>query len=444
MCDGVTYEVVSVLAMGMEKIVYELKNVDVGVISHVIRVYRERKSNEQALQIETKYHDLRKALGEVVLETHYVSIDGWLAEIQRHLSPPGSDILLFDSHVGRFFSKLSSDKPDVKRITELYVARNFEGALAECERKLDEFPLSPDYLAIKGGALLGLNRTDEALSTLELCIEIEPNEARHYFNLAIAEDQAGHLAFARALAYQASILAKDTPEIWSFLFDLEVFLGHIDAAAHILERLSGYSLSPTHLRKLRERLDARAEEINGIEQDMKRAWELYNKDELESAVQIADSISENAPYVDALFLSGIIAIAREQWDKAIMVLGRAQGLDLENQDVTFYSGYAHLMNNDLEASSACHLFWLRTFLDASNHVLELVRTSEEGSGDEIIVERESDICLVRNSDRIKERCSTLRRAYGSVCSPIESQNIKIVEIMKGLETLTSSMEQLGL
>lgn len=442
--DGATYQFVSVLAMGQEKIVYELKNLETGDISQVARIYRERKTDEQTVQLKTKYRDLRKALGEVVLETHYLSIDGWLAEIQHHLSPPGSDILLVDFHVGSFLSNLASDKPEVKRITELYLAHNLEEALAECERKLAEFPLKPDYLAIKGGVLLGLNRVDEALSILELCVEIDPGEARHYFNLAVAEDKAGHPAFALALAYQASMLAKDTPEIWSFLFDLEVALGHINAASHILERLSALSGSPAHIGKLKERLGGRSDEINGIEENMKSAWDFYDNDDLDGALQIADSISEKDPYyVDALFLSGIIAVSRKQWDKAIAVLGRAQGLDLGNQDVTFYSGYAHFMNGDLEASSACHRFWLHRYLEAANHITELVRTSDDASGNKIMVEPE-DMFLLRAEDRIRDQCSTLQSLYGPICSPMESPNPKIEEIMQGLETLTKSMEELGL
>jgi tetratricopeptide (TPR) repeat protein len=443
--DGVEYALASFLTMGMEKIVYELRNLETGAISYVLKIYRERKSEEQISEIKTIYHRIREALGEVALETHYVSIDGWLAEIQRHLSPPDSDILLFDGHVGGFLSNLSSDKPEVRRITELYLSRNFEDALAESEIKLEEFPLKPDYLAIKGGALLGLNRVEEALSTLELCIEIEPDEARHYFNLAVAEDKAGHLAYALALAYQASTLANDTPEIWSFLFDLEVFLGHIDAASHILQRLNASSLSPSHLSKLRDQLAARSNEISRIEEEMKVAWDLYDKEDLDGALRISDDICEKDPsFVRALFLSGIIAVSREQWDQAIIALGRAQGLDMENQDVTFYLGYAEFMNDDLETSSARHLFWLHQYLDAIYRIKELVPTSGEESGNEIILEREIDIHLVRTKERIKDQCSTLQDLYCSICTPMNSLKTKIEQIKQGLEALTSTMVDMGL
>jgi tetratricopeptide (TPR) repeat protein len=442
--NGAEYEVSAFLSMGMEKMVYELKNLETGIISHVLKVHREKMNEERALEIQTKYRDLREALGEVVLETHYIFIDGWLAEIQPHLSPPGSGVLLFNTH-DSVFSSLSRDKEDVKRITELYLTGNYAEALAECEKKLEEFPLKPDYLAIKGGALLGLDRIEEAVSTLELCVEIEPNEARHFFNLAVAENKAGHPAFALALVYQATNLAKNVPELWSFLFDLEVSLGRLNAASHTFKRLRELSTSASFLSDLKTRLDALADEISRIEEDMKVAWSLYDKDDWDGALHIANSISEKVPYcIEAHFLSGVISINRKQWDKAIVSLGQANALDISKQEVVYYLGYAYFMNDDFETSAGFHLFWLRQYLDAVNHLLELVQRSDEESNDEIIVEREIDIELLRAKEQIRKQCSTIQKLYGSISTPKATLETRMQEIRQSVEQLTSTLSELGL
>jgi Flp pilus assembly protein TadD len=442
--DGAEYEVSAFLTMGMEKMVYELKNIETGIISHVLKIHRERMNAERALKVKTKYRDLREALGEVVLETHYIFIDGWLAEIQPHLSPPGSGVLLIDTH-GSVFSSLSKDEEDVKRIAELYLTSNYAEALAECEKKLEEFPLKPDYLAIKGGALIGLNRIEEAVSTLELCVEVEPNEARHYFNLAVAEDKAGHPAFSLALAYRATTLAKDVPELWNFLFDLEVSLGHVNAASNTLKKLNELAIPPSHLSNLKTRLDALVDDISKIEEDVKVAWDLYNKDDLYGALQIAHTVSEKAPYyVEAHFLLGIININREQWDKAILSLGQAHALDVGNQDFVYHLGYAHFMNNDFETSSAYHLFWLHQYLDSANHLIELVQRSEGESSSEIIVEREIDIQILRTKDQIQQQCSTIQKLYSSISTPVATLETKIQAISQSVEHLISSLSDLGL
>ncbi len=95
-------------------------------------------------------------------------------------------------------------------------------ALAIIDQVIQEHPESAACHAIRGAALSRLGRAEESRAAFERAVLLEPNEARHHFNLASQLRGMGLMSEALEAAEQASVLNPELPQLRELLGDLRM------------------------------------------------------------------------------------------------------------------------------------------------------------------------------------------------------------------------------
>lgn len=437
--DNEEYELVSIRGYGQAKIVYDIKNTKSGKIDYVLRVFRKKISRERFSQIEQNWQLIPEILPDVeVPKTHHFYIGDWPVQIQEHLAPPGSGYQVMDFfQAEEFFKKLSCDKDDIATIQKLYFAGNFKEALKLCDSMLEEYPLKPDYLAIKGGCLQALGQIDDAVETLRIAVEVQPGEARHYLNLAAAFLMKGQPSEAMATAYKAVVYSPDHPIVWERLFHMQIQLGRIGEAAESISKMKECSLDREKVQLAEATLKSLVAELAYIEKEVNTANEFYLKGEMQKAKDALEVIKRRAPYhVETWLLTGIIALHEKQYEDAVFQLGQALSLNVGHPEVLFYLGYAHFLNHDLKSAIALHFLWSHNFSKAVNRIKNMMEKERGTKEEPLVLERHTDIILMLNREKVLRQTEALKSIYSSLAEEETEFSERVRKIMVNLDIVS--------
>jgi putative PEP-CTERM system TPR-repeat lipoprotein len=113
----------------------------------------------------------------------------------------------------------------------LLASRNaFDRILAECKPGTGDAAVDGELLIVRGGALLGLGRNDEAVEAYQAAVAAQPQALAAYQGLAVATLATAGKAAARDVMESAPAGVKDQPRYWTALGALELRAGDLAAA----------------------------------------------------------------------------------------------------------------------------------------------------------------------------------------------------------------------
>src|SRR5205085_2061596 len=116
------YELVSILGIGMEKVAYLLRDKESNENSQVLKIFRNKISEEYFLKLQNDYKILRDS-DIPVSDTRHYYIDNWPVEFERRYA------LVFNTGVEQVWARLTKEETEIERITKLYIAGAYEDAL---------------------------------------------------------------------------------------------------------------------------------------------------------------------------------------------------------------------------------------------------------------------------------------------------------------------------
>ncbi|WP_175628341.1 XrtA/PEP-CTERM system TPR-repeat protein PrsT [Thioalkalivibrio denitrificans] len=122
---------------------------------------------------------------------------------------------------------------DVALVVRLLQDGNFERALSEVEALIEKHPEEPVPYNLRGIALLGLNRVDDAVATFEQTLNVAPGDFTATRNLAVIRFRQGQLDAARQII-ERSLEQRPTDH------RLLVLLGNFEVRHGSRERAIGY------------------------------------------------------------------------------------------------------------------------------------------------------------------------------------------------------------
>lgn len=474
------YELVSILATGMQKIVYELRDLETNEPSHVLKVFREKLSKKTISEFQSLQDKLKSIQHELKIirnvEAKYFFIGDWPVAIEKRLPSGGIPLseLMIAGQV--------QEKEGVWQAAQLYSSQEFELGLAECELKLQEFPLNPDYLAIQGLCLIALQRIPEANKIIQLCLEVDPDKVRHYKHFSVAAIRAGQVKMGRTLAYDGTQFAENDPNYWEFVFNLEAAFGCIYFAEICLKKLISFGLPSSQIEEMKGRLKEYSSEVVRADSLLEEAWTLVRSsvkmpsgrqlvraasfsyvesptgqiaklfrlifpfthsrkiNRWDKATQIIEQVTSQFPtHAKAYFLLGLIELfGKKQTTKAIHVLEKAlywvwlDDKDTVIQEINFYLGLAYLMINDLEKSSYYHNRWAETYIATLCRVEQGFSNPQEPEHPtEVVIDPRTDMRPFTSKEYVEERCNLLCDWYGS-----------LQEIGKNTSIIDNSLEKI--
>jgi putative PEP-CTERM system TPR-repeat lipoprotein len=106
----------------------------------------------------------------------------------------------------------------------------FDRILAECRAGTGDAAADGELLIVRGGALLGLARNDEAVEEFRAAVTAQPDRLAAYQGLAVATLATSGTEAARKVMASAPDSVKDQPRYWTALGGLELRAGDLAAA----------------------------------------------------------------------------------------------------------------------------------------------------------------------------------------------------------------------
>lgn len=110
----------------------------------------------------------------------------------------------------------------------------FEEALGMCDEAISIHPHHAKLYAVKGGILLKMNRTTEALSVLEEAVRINSGIASVHYNLGMAHMRLGNQARAERAFRDVLLIDHDSTHA---MFHLATVLQNSGDTEDVLEAL---------------------------------------------------------------------------------------------------------------------------------------------------------------------------------------------------------------
>jgi putative PEP-CTERM system TPR-repeat lipoprotein len=106
----------------------------------------------------------------------------------------------------------------------------FDRILAECRAGTGDAASDGELLIVRGGALLGLGRNDEAVEVFQAAVAAQPDRLAAYQGLAVATLATSGAEAARKVMNSAPGSVKDQPRYWTALGGLELRARDLTAA----------------------------------------------------------------------------------------------------------------------------------------------------------------------------------------------------------------------
>ncbi len=121
---------------------------------------------------------------------------------------------------------------DLLRLPEcrlLATRSEYEQILEDCAADTGKAEVDGEINVVRGEALLGLGRNDEAVETFRAAVGVQPDRVAPYQGLALATFATAGIEQARAVLESAPAAVKDQPRYWMVLGGLELRAGNTEA-----------------------------------------------------------------------------------------------------------------------------------------------------------------------------------------------------------------------
>jgi tetratricopeptide (TPR) repeat protein len=435
---GAVFQLVSLLGVGSQRIVYEARDEATGASRKVLKVFRERLPPEEVEQRQAAYLQC-KQLGLPVAESELFWIDDWPVELQELI--PGaitSDQIL--SEINRSDER-AQEARHLNEIIDLCNAGKFAPALERCDEALRRLPGNSHYLQLRGVALLGLGRSPAADEAFVLCFEVAPDDTARYVAVIQVCASLGHFTWARRWAHRGARRARDIKAVYRAWFSAEERAGRVAWARMCVERLRRLGEPAPALEDLRLLLQRLEERLSTADREMEAAWSLVRQRRLDEAKRTADRLGGEHPHhVPVLWLAGVIAFERQAWEEAIALLYRAFTLrPLGNPDVLFLLGHAYLRAGRLAEAAAVHSAWQQQYSDVAAGLgrARALQAPERAVGP---TATEWERRLREDGPTLLQQARSILGGYRDVAGDDPETGTRIAELMQWMERLPASLD----
>ncbi|KYF57256.1 hypothetical protein BE04_45755 [Sorangium cellulosum] len=443
---GAVFELGSILMTNADGVVYEAREVQTGRSDRVLKVYRARLSEEQLEQNRAAYRECTRVLGERFLDAEFFRIGEQAVMLQRR----ASDTVPSTGRALQGERAQSSHKDPVDEIAglwndrfneiiELSNARDFARVVQKCDEALKEFTVDPYFLRSKGVALLAMDESAAANEALHLCFETHPDDAEHYAAVIHACTALGKFTWVRKWGQEGARRARDRAQVYKAWFDAEEKAADVPRLRMCLAQLRLLEEPESSLEALRMRLSEVADRLARCEREQEGAWRLLHQRRLEEAEQMARRLTQEHPHhVPALFLSGVLAMERDQWAEAIRWLRRAFiNQPLGDPDVPFLMGHAYLKLGRVHHASVMHSVWQQDYNEAAASLERRGLRGQDGAGAMagLTFASECERRLVEDTAAAAQQGRGILAAYRAVSDAERATRARIEEVVHGTERL---------
>jgi tetratricopeptide (TPR) repeat protein len=432
---GRMFELASIVGAGMEGIVYEARNAETGESKNVLKVFRSKLSEEEFEKKQSTYRECEEIFGELFLGAEFFRIGDWPVYLQKKIEGA------VQVHAGSLAaeSKQFRDEDSINEIIDLCNARDFAKAAQKCDEALEDFPLKPYYLLLKGIALFGMGESTAANEALSLCFEVDPDNTEHYVAVIQGCAALGQFIWGRRWAEEGAKRAVDKRQVYKAWFMAEEQAERVELARWCLEQLRLLEEPELSLRELRMRLQGLEERLARCEREVQDAWRLLQQGRLGEAKRISHKLNQEHPYhLPALFFSGVLAMEQDQLAEAIRYLHHALILSpMGNPDVPFLLGHAYLKLGNVHHAIMTHFLWQKVYNEAAAALQGRDLRAPDGAGADAELQFESawEEQIVENATVVEQQGRGILSAYRAVADADPETSEQIAQVVQGTERL---------
>lgn len=401
------YELAGIVAIGMEKIVFVMKDLKSGRTPYALRVFREKMTPAEFKQYQRRSIEFMNALYERTRNAKHFELVRDPPPDYCHIGDRAVDVVRF--HNKPTLAELENHfaaADDAQLIDSVTKADDTAALLNLCNKRLRQNPLDPQWLCVKGWAQYSNRDWIGAERTLRRCVAVVPSDAPAYLMLGGVLMNQGRPAEALRVAAEATRYSEDG-HTWLELARLNCHAMRPDSARECLRNCRG-SLSRTkEYRRERARVNALDRRIRRLARRMNFLGKAYAAGQTGTAIGGLRALSAQHPLCAGIWLLlGQLLLGEEQHREAASVLGTAYAID-DNQDVRLLLGYAEYGNEDVSHAFALHSAWAVAYWEEFAQIVG--NGMCEPSEARIVVPRDGDVLSKRA--HVIEECKEMRGLY---------------------------------
>lgn len=442
--EGKSLIISKLLGNGADKIVFALVNKEGSNPTHVLKILRRKMSElefEEWKAIDTKLKSAILQFNETMdckvdeyrVEFHFPSsyfflINGWVVEIQEYVGGAYLDEIKNNSKRFDFFQAIKS--------------KDLSSILAEADKLLEQHPLIPDILQVKGQCLIALNNIDEGIDCLEQALEADPGLQFIYSMLASANLLRGNLSQAKVLARQAIGNNPNDIDAYVTLFDVEIKTGNIKNAARTFACLEEMNFPKQLLPMMRQQLELVIEERNEIAGRLQRAFSSEEGNNSKDIAEVLSNTRERYPtHVFPWYFSGIIALSANDLENAKRYFAEAYRLDSFDPENIFQLGFINLISFCPHEAKR----YLKEWIDLVYRLFITIQEKTKSPQNNILSVTLEEGAFLESINGIKKDCvSVLSHYYIELSDEDKKCLVELEDVMKEIGNFYNAIKDFNI
>ena len=398
---------------GVDKIVFALSSKESGSVTHVLKIFRRVMSEErfdnwkaEEARIKSAILEFNKTIDHKIdeykvefsfPESFYLFVNGWGVEVQEYIGGAYWDEIINNAKRHDLIEAIKANDPNK--------------IIAEANNLLEQQPLIPDILQIKGQSLISLNRIDEGLDCLEQALEVDPGLQYLYSMLASANLIKGNLSQAKLYARQALGSNPNDIDTYITLFNAEIKVGNIKNAARTFTFLKEIHFPKDLLSTMEQQIKMVIKERNEIAEKLQKAFSSDGSEDSMSVAEVLSNIREQFPkHVFPWFISGNIALASSDLENAKKYFMEAYRLDSFDPENIFHLGYVNFASFCLDEAEQ----YLREWIDQISSLFITIQEKIKGSQGNALSITLEEGAFLESIDAVKRDCKSLLAYYNGL------------------------------
>lgn len=409
---GRRYELARIAGIGMEKIVFVLRNRESREEPYVLRVYRETMTRPEfeTYQKQVREH-MDKLFGAIPTEgEHYVLVkpnppDFFFigdrpVDVMEHMDGPTLGEL----------RRVQDAEQDADGIEDALEKNDFASLQELSHARLGAQPLHPKWLTIEAWAKASSGNYHEAAEALRMAIEVDATKPTNHVLLGVILVNQGRVAEGLRAAEEA-IKHNPSSEVWLELASLNCFAMRLHETQVFLEKAIESGAEGDRAASLRQDAQILEQQLSQIGDQIRKTAELWTSGEAAEAKDLLYRLVDDHPHCFAAWSTlGHLLLAEERYEDAVKCLGNAYAADDRDQHTRLLLGYAEHANGNTQQALSLHLEWTMEYLQRVDRLTghtqgRTMKLSE-------LTDAEAEPFLMR--DDIIEDCRALRELYEDV------------------------------
>ncbi|WP_067667109.1 tetratricopeptide repeat protein [Nocardia miyunensis] len=342
--NSLRYRIGPIIGEGVEKIVFELEDLEDGGRERVLKVHRKRSDAaylDQLREINDVMAGIERDMGlrVIVRELHFLG--DWPVELQTRIfgvefGHAGLRLRSGSSQVDEAFRQIEEDRSSLvraafRRAVDRFNIFDYEATLQIVEPVLETHPMHPDllFVSVMATARMGHSVRAGQLANQWLETGSNPDHLVHMVKALMGTPNT-----AITWCYKAVRVVDDTLKVWELLCELEITrFGRVEPAERARAEFASAGAAPDVLAGI----DAQLERLRAVS----ALLEHFNDPAAMDTLEFAEAARTMWPYhVGVNRLLGLSRYSAEQWQACIDPLRMVYLYEPHDPEIVFALGSA--------------------------------------------------------------------------------------------------------